>query len=156
MIKIALHLWHWIRDRRCPFCNSVKVRRSQRKSAFEVALLPSLHERPFRCQSCGNRFYSILNDKKKVPGSRQHLPVLVYGRKRDEDPFQEETYILLLNSRAGLITLATNVEPGQQLILLNPTSEEDQRCRVVFVDEQRRGRSTVGIQFSPPVSPSAR
>jgi hypothetical protein len=40
------------------------------------------------------------------------------------------------------------VEPGQQLILMNPTSEEDQRCRVVFVDEQHQGRSMVGIQFS--------
>jgi hypothetical protein len=137
-------------DKRCPSCNSVKVRRSERKSAFDIALLPFLHARPFRCQSCRNRFYSILNDKKAL-GSRRHLPVLVYGRKRDENPFQEETNILLLNFGSGLITLAANVEPGQQLILINPTDEEDQRCRVVFVDEQYHGRSMVGIQFGQPV-----
>jgi hypothetical protein len=78
----------------------------------------------------------------------QDLPVLVYGRRKDEEPFREETNVHLLNLRGGLITLATSVEPGQQLILMNAVADEDQRCRVAFVGEQHFGRSMIGIQFN--------
>ncbi len=44
-------------------------------------------------------------------------PALVYGRGVDEEPFHEETNVRVLNLRAGLITLSTRVEPGQQLVL---------------------------------------
>jgi hypothetical protein len=80
----------------------------------------------------------------------QNYPVLVYGREDDEEPFQEETNVRRLNFRGGVITLATKVVPGQQLILINPASEEDQRCRVAFVGEQHLGRSMIGIQFAQP------
>jgi hypothetical protein len=76
------------------------------------------------------------------------LPVLVYGRRNDEEPFREETNVHLLNPRGGLITLATTVEPGQQLILINLVTEQDQACHVAFVAEKHFGRSMIGIQFS--------
>jgi hypothetical protein len=67
---------------------------------------------------------------KGIPDLVQDLPVLVYGRGEDEEPFQEETNVRRLNFRGGLITLATRVAPGQQLILINPATEEGQRCPV--------------------------
>jgi hypothetical protein len=78
----------------------------------------------------------------------QDLPVLVYGRGENEEPFQEETNVRVLNLRAGLITLATKVEPGQHLILINVATEEDQRCRVAFVGELDLGRNMIGLHFS--------
>jgi hypothetical protein len=78
----------------------------------------------------------------------QGLPVLVYGRRKDEEPFREETNLHLLSLRGGVITLGTSVQPGQQLILMNVVTEEDQRCRVAFVGEQRLGRNMIGIQFN--------
>ena len=78
----------------------------------------------------------------------QGLPVLVYGRTKDEEPFREETNLHLLSLRGGLITLGTSVQPGQQLILMNVATEEDQRCRVAFVGEQHLGRNMIGIQFN--------
>jgi hypothetical protein len=118
--------------------------------------LPFLLARPFRCESCGNRFYglalhtrvSVLRDPRAIPDLIQDLSVLVYGRRDDEEPFQEETNVRRLNLRGGIITLATRVAPGQQLILMNPASEEDQRCRVAFVGQQHLGRNMIGIQFS--------
>ena len=80
----------------------------------------------------------------------QDLPVLVYGRGDDEEPFREETNVRRLNFRGGLITLETKVTPGQQLILINPATEKDQRCRVAFVGQQHFGRSMIGIQFTLP------
>src|SRR5712664_206089 len=127
-----------------------------RKNSFEVVLLPFLLGRPFRCESCGNRFYGLaLQEELRSCGLRRGsrtwyrtCPVLVYGRGEDEEPFQEETNVRWLNFRGGLVTLATKVAPGQQLILINPATEEDQRCRVAFIGEQHRGRNMIGIQFS--------
>src|SRR6266851_155697 len=108
------------------------------------------------CENCGNRFYglalqkkvSVVRAAKTNPDLVRDLPVLVYGRGDDEEPFQEETNVRRLNFRGGLIALATKVAPSQQLILINPTAEEDQRCRVAFIGEQHRGRNMIGIQFS--------
>ncbi len=142
-------------DRRCPSCGRVEVRRSARKNFFEAALLPTLLTRPFRCENCGIRFYG-LSFRRRVPAHYaistsdlpQDLPVLVYGRRKNEEPFQEEANVRVLNLRAGLITLATKVEPGQHLILMNVAAEEDQRCRVAFVGELHLGRNMIGLHFS--------
>jgi hypothetical protein len=131
MLRIALHLLHWVTDRRCPSCGQVEVRRWARKNSFEVALLPFLLARPFRCENCNYRFYGlafrrrvpVLDDAKPKSDLQQDLPVLVYGHRKDEEPFQEETNVRLSNFRGGLITLATSVEPGQQLILINLVTE---------------------------------
>ena len=80
----------------------------------------------------------------------QDYPVLIYGRREDEEPFHEETNVRVLSARAGLITLATSVEPGQHLIVINLDTQEDQLCRVVFVSEQTLGQNMIGIQFSRP------
>jgi hypothetical protein len=43
--------------RRCPSCKSLEVRRSVRWGLFEIAVLPLLLMRPFRCQKCDARFF---------------------------------------------------------------------------------------------------
>src|SRR5260370_27589321 len=81
---------------------------------------------PFRCKNCGNRFCGVAFRRRVRPPHYakpmsdlpQDLPVLVYGRGKDEEPFREETNVHLLNLRCGLITLATSVWPGQQLVLI--------------------------------------
>ena len=155
MFQTASHLLHRVTDRRCPSCGCAEVRRSARKNSFEAALLPFLLTRPFRCENCGNRFYGLAfrrrtpaaDDAKPMSDLPQDYPVLVYGRGVDEEPFQEETNVRVLNVRGGLITLATRVEPGQHLVLINLATEEDQPCRVAFVGGQHLGRNIIGIQF---------
>jgi hypothetical protein len=116
MFRIASDLLHWVTDRRCPSCESVEVNRSARKNFFEAVLLPFLLTRPFRCETCGNRFCGLAfqrrvsaSDYATPMADVQGLPVLVYGRRKDEEPFREETKVHLLNLRGGLITLATRV-----------------------------------------------
>ena len=158
MLHTSSHLLHWVTNRRCPSCGCIEVRRSAKKNLFEATLLRFLLARPFRCENCNYRFYgSVFRKRVQVLGNAtamselpQDYPVLVYGRGVDEEPFHEETSVRVLNLRAGLITLATRVEPGQQLILLNVATEGDQRCRVAFVGNQHLGRSMIGIQFTQP------
>jgi hypothetical protein len=150
MLRIASDLLQWMTDRRCPSCDSIEVRHSARKNFFEAALLPFFLTRPFRCETCGNRFRGLAFRRRVPPMADipQVLPVQVYGRRKDEEPFWEETNLRLLTIRGGLITLGTSVQPGQQLILMNVATEEDQQCRVAFVGEPHLGRNMIGIQFS--------
>jgi len=158
MFRTSSHSLHWVTNRCCPSCGCIEVRRSAKKSLFEVVLLPFLLARPFRCESCGNRFYGLVfrrrvwvpPDARPMSELPQDHPVLIYGRREDEEPFHEETSVRVLNARAGLITLATRVEPGQDLIVISLATQEHQRCRVVFVGEQTLGRNIIGIQFSRP------
>jgi len=155
MFQTASHLLHRVTQRRCPSCGCAEVRRSARKNSFEAALLPFLLTRPFRCEKCGNRFYGLAfrrrapapDEAKPMSDWPQDYPALVYGRGEDEEPFQEETTVRVLNLRGGLITLATRVEPGQHLVLMNLATDEDQGCRVAFVGEQHLGRNIIGIRF---------
>jgi len=45
--------------RRCRYCTSGLVRRSQKRNALEQHLLPLLLLTPFRCLSCRRRFYGL-------------------------------------------------------------------------------------------------
>jgi len=112
-----------------------KVRRSARKNFFEAALLPFFLTRPFRCESCGNRFCGLAF-RRRLPPSDYATPMADIPQAyrfwstdagKDEEPFREETNLHLLSLRGGLITLGTSVQPGQQLILMNVATEEDQR-----------------------------
>ena len=156
MLPRARHLFHRTMDGHCPSCSSIEVRQSQRRNLMDVVLLLFLRVRPFRCESCSSRFYGralrrrVLRDAAALPDLLQELPVLVYGRGDDEEPFREETNVRRLNFRGGLIALTAKVAPGQDLILMNLATEEDQRCRVAFVGEQHSGRSMIGVQFSRP------
>jgi hypothetical protein len=142
-------------SRQCPKCAGVEVRRSPRKGFFELVVLSSISVRPFRCQGCANRFYGFRlpgrvwssEDRDLGPNSQTILTVLVYGYGVDEEPFREEATVRLVSMQSAVLSLAAKVEPGQKLLLLDPTSDEEQRCRVAFVNEQPGGGNIVGIQF---------
>lgn len=45
--------------RSCPDCQSNEIRRSRRRGIIEMAVLPLLLLRPFRCKKCGCRFVGL-------------------------------------------------------------------------------------------------
>jgi hypothetical protein len=152
-MALTSHLLHRATDIRCPCCGSAEVRRSARKNFFEAALLVFLLTRPFRCENCCHRFYALVFRKRALapppkprPDLQQDYPALVYGRGKDEEPFQEETSVRVLSFRSGFITLATKVEPGQPLVLMNLVTGEDQLCHATFVGEHL-GRKVIGVRF---------
>lgn len=60
------------------------------------------------------------------------VPVLAYRLAKEGPPFFEGTYTLVVSAHGALIGLATNVAPGQRLVLQHSLSGEEQECRVVF------------------------
>src|SRR5258708_8060048 len=119
-----------------------EVRQSKRRSLVEIVMLPFLLVRPFRCESCSSRFYALAlrrrvrRDAHAIPELLQDLPVLVYGRRDDEEPFQEETNVRRLNFRGGLITLPPKVLPRQHLIRLSLAADTAQPCQLSLFPRQ--------------------
>ena len=79
-----------------------------------------------------------------------HVPVLVKGNAKDKGPFTEPTRSVVVNAHGALITLFTIAELGQQLILTNVGTQEEQECSVVYLGAEQAGRTEVGIAFKRP------
>jgi CheY-like chemotaxis protein len=63
----------------CPACSSADVRRSLRRSFFDVALA-SFFLVPFRCRACRARFFRVWRPAFKIPAESPRAPVLIMPR----------------------------------------------------------------------------
>ncbi|HEX2775332.1 MAG TPA: hypothetical protein VHN10_01700 [Candidatus Acidoferrales bacterium] len=80
-----------------------------------------------------------------------YLPVLVYGRTIESEPFHEGTEALRVNAGGGLITLTTPVRCGQRLLLINKVNQKELECHVVAERSKYLERTAVVIGFQAPV-----
>jgi hypothetical protein len=79
------------------------------------------------------------------------MAVLVYGHETNKEPFQENANVRLASMHSAELNLTTEVRPGEKLVLLDPMSDEEQRCSVVSVTGRSGGRSIVRVRFRQPV-----
>jgi hypothetical protein len=82
---------------------------------------------------------------KRLPIS---IPVRVYGRTPDGQPFRDITETESISSNGGLIPLSKNVNRGQLLLLVNGITDEERRCRVVYVERRARTGKQVAVEFT--------
>jgi hypothetical protein len=80
-----------------------------------------------------------------------YLPVLVYGRTIESEPFHEGTEALRVNAGGGLITLTTPVRCGQRLLLINKVNQKEHECHVVAERSKYLERTAVVVGFQEPV-----
>jgi hypothetical protein len=80
----------------------------------------------------------------------RRLPVVVRGESPKQKSFQEEAVTIAFNAHGALLVLYEKVEPGQKLLLMNPTTWDDQEARVVYSTPSYGGVSQVGIEFMHP------
>src|SRR6202167_4356627 len=59
-----------------------------------------------------------------------YLPVLVYGRTIESEPFHEGTEALRVNAGGGLITLTSAGSRGQRLLLIKKENQKHNKCHV--------------------------
>ena len=78
------------------------------------------------------------------------IPVFVYGRKEDGDPFQELTRALVVDVTGGLIELESPVVSGLRLLAVNEDTNEDVECSVVYAQGSHSGKTEVRIAFDKP------
>jgi tRNA G37 N-methylase Trm5 len=75
------------------------------------------------------------------------IPVRVYGRTMDDQPFRDITATLMVSAHGGLLRMAPRVKRGQTLLLVNGVTDEERECRVVYVESKRRTKK-VGVEFT--------
>jgi hypothetical protein len=82
---------------------------------------------------------------KRLPIS---IPVRVYGRTPDDQPFRDITETESVSSNGGLIPLTRNVKQGQTLLLVNGITDEERQCRVVYIERRQRTGKQVAVEFT--------
>jgi len=75
------------------------------------------------------------------------VPVRVYGRSADDQPFRNLTETLAVNAHGAKVQLCEPVSPGQSVLLVHAITEEEKECRVVDVSAERRGKWKVALEF---------
>ena len=80
------------------------------------------------------------------------LPVVVCGESPEQNSFREQALTITFNAHGALLVLYAKVELGQKLLLMNPTTWDDQEARVVnsTASSVHGGLAHVGVEFMRP------
>ena len=74
----------------------------------------------------------------------------VLGRSHEGKKFREICETLVVNAHGGLLRLQHEVVDGDLLVLVNPMTQEEQECRIVFLGESGEKGQRVGVEFLTP------
>ena len=77
------------------------------------------------------------------------MPVVVRATNGDR-PIEEATKTLRVNAHGCLLYLATNVQMGRQVFLVNPATREEIACTVNFLGKKDGEATEVGLEFIQP------
>src|ERR1700730_13399572 len=78
------------------------------------------------------------------------LKVVLAGKDRNRKRFREACETIVINAHGALLVVTHSVDDGAQLILTNPSTQEEQECRVVYLGEDAGNGQRVGIEFLTP------
>lgn len=72
------------------------------------------------------------------------------GRSHEGRKFREICETLVVNAHGGLLNLRNEVDKGEMLVLINPETQEEQECRIVYLGESNSRGIRVGVEFLTP------
>lgn len=78
------------------------------------------------------------------------IPVRAAGKDSDGRKFRENSQTIVINAHGGLLYLQKSLELGAELVLINPATEEEQECRVVYLGDTSDKGTRVGVEFLSP------
>jgi hypothetical protein len=91
-------------------------------------------------------------------GSRQRrssrvftrIPVRASGKSIQGRKFRENSQTIVINAHGGLLYLQEEIAMGADLVLINPVTEEEQECRVVYLGDTSEKGTRVVVEFLSP------
>jgi len=89
-------------------------------------------------------------DRRHSRRAEANIPVFVYGSDFDREPFHEEAFTLDTNDSGCMISVATDVFPGQRLYVTNTENQAERECCVIHVSKRVQGRLRIGVSFLQP------
>ena len=78
------------------------------------------------------------------------MKVTVIADDTEHHPRQEEALTQVVNAHGGLLKMKMDVHVGQPMLLVNPKNHEEQKCRVVRVDDTASEYFSVAFEFDAP------
>ena len=78
------------------------------------------------------------------------IPVRAAGKTPDGKKFKENSQTIVVNAHGGLIYLQEALELGADIVLINPVTEEEQECRVVYIGDMSERGHRIGVEFNSP------
>jgi hypothetical protein len=78
------------------------------------------------------------------------IPVRVSGQTALGLLFEEETHTLAVSAHGALISVSTEVNKGQRLVLSNVQTKAALECVVAHISRRQGGRLEVGVEFMLP------
>jgi hypothetical protein len=85
--------------------------------------------------------------QRSSPRISMQVPVMVHGVCRDKTSFQEETSTIVVNAAGGLVNLASGVDIGDTVLVVNKTTRRSQECRIVYRGKDWDGQPQAAIAF---------
>lgn len=78
------------------------------------------------------------------------IRVLAQGKNHKGRKFRETCETVVINAHGGLLYLQQDVDNGSLLVLTNPMTEEEEECRIVYLNDAGDRGQRVGIEFLSP------
>jgi hypothetical protein len=78
------------------------------------------------------------------------IPVQATGKNTEGRKFRVKSQTIVINAHGGLIYLNEPLELGSELVLINPVTEEEQECRIVYLGDTSEKGTRVGVEFLSP------
>src|SRR6202795_1425350 len=78
------------------------------------------------------------------------IPVRASGKSIHGRKFRENSQTIVINAHGGLLYLQEELSLGADLLLINPVTEEEQECRVVYLGDTSEKGTRVGVEFLSP------
>jgi hypothetical protein len=78
------------------------------------------------------------------------IPVRANGKNDQGRKFHEVSQTIVINAHGGLLYLQESLQLGADLVLVNPATEEEQDCRVVYLGDSSDKGTRVGVEFLSP------
>jgi PilZ domain len=78
------------------------------------------------------------------------IPVRAQGKNTQGRKFQQTSQTIVINAHGGLLYLQEEVGVGAEVVLVNPATEEEQECRVVYIGDTSDKGTRVGVEFLSP------
>jgi hypothetical protein len=78
------------------------------------------------------------------------IPVRASGKSIHGRKFRENSQTIVINAHGGLLYLQEELALGADLVLINPVTEEEQECRVVYLGDTSEKGTRIGVEFLSP------
>lgn len=90
------------------------------------------------------------DEKRRSSRAFRRISVQVRGVSPEGHKFRETCQTIVVNAQGGLVYLNETVELGGQVQIVNPITDEEQECRVVYLGDLSERGQRVGLEFLSP------